>query len=209
MKWYITVLKLSGLSFLGIQFYQNLSFYYRYRSNKVKVINILYDYDEIMPKMYPINRISKDEWIYFEKNMKNGSGILDFYDEKMKKHIRDIIIYRRKINLYLEQIDYEDPKGIMIIEEDVLKRIYDLILNINIFYWERHFKKDSNQDSNQVEKKEVKEQLKVLDKGYRQMEKYVSHYFQDKPILFFDTLGIYNSIIYLPAILYLTHKWIF
>jgi hypothetical protein len=205
MTWYIGALKLSGLGFLTYQFYQNLSFYYLYRNNKTKVIDILYDYEDIMPKMYPMNRISKDEWNYFQQNFKNGSGISDFYDEKLKKHIRDIIIYRRKIHMYLEKIDYEDPKGLMIIEEDILKRIYDLILHINIFYWDRHFQKDSDP----IEKKEVKEHLRILDKGYRQMEKYISHYFQDKPILFFDLFGIYNSMIYLPPIVYFTHKWFF
>lgn len=205
MLWYIGALKLSGLGFLGYQFYQNLSFYYRYRNNKIKVIDILYDYDEIIPKMYPMNRISKDEWIYFEQNMKNRSGFSDFYDEKMKKHIRDIICYRGRINMYLEKIDDEDPNGYYVIEEDVLKRIYDLILNINIFYWDRHLQKDSNQ----VEKKEVKEHLRVLDKGYRQMENYISRYFQDKPILYFDSLGIYNSMIYFPFIIYFSHKWFF
>lgn len=205
MTWYIAALKLSGLGFLGFQFYTNLSFFYRYRSNKIKVIDILYDYEEIIPKMYPMNRISKDEWKYFEQNMKNGSGISDFYDEKMKKHIRDIIVYRRRINMYLDKIDYEDPNGYSVIEEELLKRIYDLILHINIFYWEHHFQRDSDIH----EKKQVKEQLRTLDKGYRQMENYISHYFQDKPILFFDELGIYNSMIYLPTILYFTHKWIF
>ncbi len=201
--WYLGVLKLSGLGFLGYQFYQNISFYYRFRSNKYTIIDILYDYDEIIPKMYPMNRISKDEWNYFEKHQnQNQNGILDFYTPKMKKDIYDIIAYRKKIDFYIITNERNIHE---IIEESSLKRIFDLVLHINIFYWERFHSKGI--DGN--EWKDLKKELKMMDKGLNTVEKYVHQYFNEKPILYFDSLGIYNSMIYLPILFYFTHKWFF
>ena len=136
--------KFCGITFLGYQTFRNLHFYYHYRKNKVKVIDLLYDVYDLLPKMYPMNLFSKDEWKYWERNLSIQNGMADFYDAKIQKNMRSMMIYRKKLKMYIDKIDIYDPKGFQIIEEYDLKCILDLMFQMSVFHWERFYqlKKD-------------------------------------------------------------------
>ena len=202
------VWKLCGISFLSYQTFRNLHFYYVYRQNKVKVIDILYDVYDLLPKMYPMNFFSKDEWNYWERNLsiKNlNYGMSDFYNLQIQKDMKSIMIYRRKCKMYIDQIDTYDPKGFKIIDEDDLKRMLDLMFHLSIFHWEHFYKMKKNDFDKELH---IKYHMKKLDRYVKEIEDYIHLYFQEKPILYIDCLGIYNTIIYIPFIFYFTNKWI-
>jgi hypothetical protein len=79
--------------------------------------------------------INTNKYLYYHiifKTLKTIYNKLSIYQKKAALHNKRII----RIDIYIEK--YENQKY-LIINEDDIKRIYDLILDINLFYWNRYY----------------------------------------------------------------------